>query len=104
MCHMLLSCRYDQLADYVFGRGKGKKILLPFQIAVLLGIAITYTVVGGDSLYAFTKLVDPGSSVPKWGFYIAFGGIQLLLSLVSHLPVTTARMLLCFSRPRQLGK
>ncbi len=78
-----LCCRYDQLADYVFGKGLGKKILLPFQIFVLIGIAITYTVVGGESLHGFTYLVSPTAGVPKWAFFIIFGALQLLLSLVS---------------------
>jgi hypothetical protein len=53
---------------------------------VLIGIAITYTVVGGDSLYAFAELMSPlgVTGVPKWGFYLIFGSLQVLLSMVSH--------------------
>eukprot|EP00878_Enallax_costatus_P029335 GHUV01031796.1.p1 GENE.GHUV01031796.1~~GHUV01031796.1.p1 ORF type:complete len:451 (-),score=96.99 GHUV01031796.1:132-1373(-) len=74
--------RYDQLADHIFGRGRGKKILLPFQLGVLVGIGITYVVVGGDSLYAFSHQVTTNVGVPKYVFYILFGGLQLLLSLL----------------------
>jgi len=79
--------RYDQLAEYVFGKRRGKAILLPFQMAVLVGIAITYTVVGGDSLSAFANAVmPPGSAhLPKWGFYLIFGGLQVLLSMLPSL-------------------
>jgi amino acid permease len=74
--------RYDELSDYVFGAPRGKRLLLPFQLAVLIGIAITYTVVGGDSLYAFSHNINPSVDVPRWAFYIMFGGLQLLLSLL----------------------
>jgi hypothetical protein len=42
-----LTCRrrYDQLSTYILGNKRGKAVLLPFQLAVLLGMAITYTVV-----------------------------------------------------------
>lgn len=67
------------------GPKRGKRILLPFQLAVLVGIAITYTVVGGDSFAAFARGISPGgvTSVPKWGFFLVFGGLQVLLSMVS---------------------
>lgn len=74
--------RYDQLADYVFGPKRGKAILLPFQLAVLIGIGITYVVVGGDSLHAFIAIVNPNVLVGKWVFYVTFGVLQLLLSLL----------------------
>jgi hypothetical protein len=66
------------------GPKRGKAVLLPFQLAVLIGIAITYTVVGGDSLHAFATAVSPGLVVQKWVFYVVFGGLQMMLSLVSH--------------------
>ncbi|WIA23691.1 hypothetical protein OEZ85_000385 [Tetradesmus obliquus] len=74
--------RYDQLSCYILGKNKGKWVLLPFQIAVLLGMAITYTVVGGNSLHAFTTAVNPEIKLRKWVFYIIFGGLELLLSLI----------------------
>lgn len=49
---------------------------------MLVGIAITYTVLGGGSLKAFANLVDPTMNVPLFAFIIMFGGVQLLLSLV----------------------
>lgn len=76
-CHGVFVCA---------GKRRGKAILLPFQLAVLIGIAITYTVVGGDSLYAFAELMSPlgVTGVPKWGFFLIFGSLQVLLSMVSH--------------------
>jgi hypothetical protein len=65
------------------GKGRGKKILLPFQLAVLIGISITYTVVGGQSLHAFAQGIAPNGHIPgTWAFIIMFGGIQLFLSMV----------------------
>eukprot|EP00878_Enallax_costatus_P027683 GHUV01029826.1.p1 GENE.GHUV01029826.1~~GHUV01029826.1.p1 ORF type:complete len:253 (+),score=58.01 GHUV01029826.1:364-1122(+) len=75
--------RYDQLAEYVFGPKRGKAILLPFQMAVLVGIAVTYNVVGGDNLAAFAGAVSPvGPVMGGWAYYIMFGGLQLLLSML----------------------
>lgn len=56
---------------------------MPFQMAVLVGIAITYNVVGGDNLAAFAGAVSTaGPVVGNWAYYIMFGGLQLILSLV----------------------
>ncbi|KAF8060318.1 LHT2 [Scenedesmus sp. PABB004] len=76
--------RYDQLSTYILGKRRGKLVLMPFQLAVLVGIAITYTVVGGDSLAAFSNFVSRGGTayMGKWPFYVIFGGLQLLLSLL----------------------
>lgn len=64
------------------GKKRGKAVLMPFQLAVLIGIAITYTVVGGDNLAAFVESVAPQAAGGKWGYYLMFGGLQLLLSMV----------------------
>lgn len=76
--------RYDQLADYVLGPKRGKAVLLPFQLAVLVGIAVTYTVVGGDSLAAFAGFLTPagGAKLGRTSYYLMFGGMQLLLSML----------------------
>lgn len=73
--------RYDQLAAYVLGERRGKLVLLPFQLAVLVGIAVTYTVVGGDSLAAFAAALS-FTRFGKWFWYLVFGGLQLVLSLL----------------------
>mgnify|MGYP001810937966 CR=1 FL=1 len=52
LCVCLYHCRYDQLATYVLGPRKGRAVLLPFQLIVLLGVAITYTVVSGAAAAA----------------------------------------------------
>ncbi|KAF8067258.1 acyl-protein thioesterase 1 [Scenedesmus sp. PABB004] len=77
--------RYDELAAYVLGERRGRALLMPFQLAVLVGLAITYTVVGGDSLHAFAVSVAPNgaaAAIGKWPYYVMFGGLQLLLSLL----------------------
>ena len=74
--------RYDQLTSHLFGPLRGKWCLLPFQLATLVGIAITYTVVGGQDLRAFVLHVNPSLELAHWPFYVAFGGLQLVLSLV----------------------
>jgi hypothetical protein len=56
---------------------------MPFQMAVLVGIAITYTVVGGDNLAAFAASVAPSRPLlGSWAYYTMFGALQLLLSMV----------------------
>eukprot|EP00775_Hariotina_reticulata_P008259 gene8259-8447_t len=73
--------RYDQLSRYILGKRKGKWALLPFQLGVLVGIGITYIVVGGDNLAAFCRSVSPErGNFPKWIYYILFGAVQLILS------------------------
>ena len=74
------------------GKGRGKKILLPFQLAVLLGMSITYVLVGGENLMAFAKSIAPhGSAVPgKWSFIVMFGGLELFLSMVSGMAGQTS--------------
>ncbi|KAF8065609.1 LHT2 [Scenedesmus sp. PABB004] len=76
--------RYDQLSTYLLGERRGKLALMPFQLVGLVGTGITYTVVGGDSLHAFCDLVSHGGTahMSRWPFYIIFGGLQLLLSLL----------------------
>lgn len=66
------------------GKRKGKAVILPFQLAVLIGIAITYVVVGGDNLAAFAGSITPpgGAKLGKWAYYLMFGGLQLFLSMV----------------------
>eukprot|EP00878_Enallax_costatus_P009298 GHUV01009718.1.p1 GENE.GHUV01009718.1~~GHUV01009718.1.p1 ORF type:complete len:332 (+),score=46.62 GHUV01009718.1:660-1655(+) len=52
-------------------------------MAVLVGIAVTYNVVGGDNLAAFAGAVSPvGPVMGGWAYYIMFGGLQLLLSML----------------------
>lgn len=67
------------------GKGRGKKILLPFQMAMLIGMGITYTVVGGESLHAFANAITPAgnATLGTWVYIIMFGGLQFLLSMVS---------------------
>lgn len=69
------------------GKGRGKKILLPFQLAVLVGISITFTVVAGQSLHAFAGALTPTghSAVGTWVYIIIFGGLQIMLSMVGVL-------------------
>jgi hypothetical protein len=39
--------------------------------------------VGGDSLRAFAKFITPNLAMGRWSFYIIFGAVQLMLSMVS---------------------
>lgn len=94
----LCVCRYDQLTSYVFGPRLGKISLLPFQLIVLVGIGITYTVVGGESLHGFVNMVNPAANQPAWVFFIVFGGIQLFLSMVSLGRAWTVVIRKCMNR------
>jgi hypothetical protein len=68
------------------GPRAGKWALLPFQLAVLVGIAITYTVLGAENLALFASNVAPAGtpllSTTQWA--IVFGAGQVLLSMVSE--------------------
>jgi hypothetical protein len=79
------ACSAAAAAAAAAGKKRGKAVLMPFQMAVLVGITITYTVVGGDNLHAFAAGLSGTNTtiVPKWGFYLMFGGLQVLLSMVS---------------------
>lgn len=73
--------RYQDLTTHLLGKNLGWWSLVPFQNMVLVGICITYTVVGGDDLHgAVAELVPAGQAPPAWAFYLIFGGAQLLLS------------------------
>jgi len=72
--------RYEDLTRYLLGRRAGWWALVPFQMAVLVGICITYTVVGGDDLFSAVAELAPGMKLPLWSFYLMFAGAQLILS------------------------
>ena len=64
--------RYQDLTCHAFGPRAGKWALVPFQTAVLVGLAVTYTVVGSDDMKAVIE--DFGHKVAPWVTYLAFGG------------------------------
>ncbi|KAI8470815.1 MAG: amino acid transmembrane transporter [Monoraphidium minutum] len=74
--------RYQDLTCHVFGKRAGTWSLLPFQVIVLVGIAITYTVVGADDLFAVVKDYSPAGApvIPMWGCFLIWTGLQVLLS------------------------
>jgi hypothetical protein len=41
--------------------------------------------VGGDSLRAFATFINPNLVMGRWSFYIIFGAVQLMLSMVRKL-------------------
>lgn len=72
--------RYQDLASYVLGPVKGWFALVPFQIAVCLGMCITYSVVGSEDLHAAVNDWSGGKAPAQWVFYLCFMGLQLVLS------------------------
>ena len=76
--------RYQDLTKHVLGPRAGWWALVPFQMMVLIGICITYTVVGGDDLHAavdsWMHAGGKGAAPPAWVFYLAFTALQLVLS------------------------
>jgi len=76
--------RYQDLTAYVLGPRAGKWALLPFQLAVLIGIAITYTVLGAQNLALSASHVAPAEtqmlSSMQWA--IVFGATQVMLSML----------------------
>ncbi|WIA19602.1 hypothetical protein OEZ85_005540 [Tetradesmus obliquus] len=77
--------RYDQLSAYLLGARRGKLVLLPFQLAVLIGIGITYTVVAGGCLQAFAGSVGTSGNkvLGTWAYMIMFGALQVALAMVA---------------------
>ena len=82
--------RYQDLTIRAFGPRAGRWALLPFQAAVIIGISITYTVVGGDDLRAIVADYAPASTPPAWACYAAFGGGFGFLGLQTGLGVAVA--------------
>jgi hypothetical protein len=39
--------------------------------------------VGGESLRAFANFLNPNLTMGRWSFYIIFGAVQLMLSMLS---------------------
>jgi hypothetical protein len=51
---------------------------------VLIGISITYTVLGGQDLHQFIRHINPsGGGVNMVECIILFGAVEVLLSMVS---------------------
>ncbi|KAI8470818.1 MAG: transmembrane amino acid transporter protein-domain-containing protein [Monoraphidium minutum] len=74
--------RYQDLTCYVFGKRAGQWSLLPFQTLTLFGMALTYTVVGAEDLFAVVKDYSPAGmpAIPLWGCFLIWTGLQILLS------------------------
>ncbi|CAK0779930.1 hypothetical protein CVIRNUC_004892 [Coccomyxa viridis] len=74
--------RYHELAQHAFGRTLGNWILLPPQLIVLVGLGITYTVTGGQSLHAAWQLLcqEPCRPFGLSAWIVVFSGVQLILS------------------------
>ena len=73
------------------GPRAGKWALQPFQLAVLIGIGVTYTVVAGNCMSAFSQHVTSSGSINLLGGMMIFGIMQMLLSLVSALPSSVVK-------------
>jgi hypothetical protein len=72
----------------------GKWALQPFQLAVLVGIGVTYTVVAGTCLAAFSEHVTSSGGINLLGGMLIFGIMEVLLSLVSGILITHKAILL----------
>lgn len=76
--------RYHELGQYAFGPRLGLWLVIPFQLIVMIGLAIVYMVTGGKSMqrvYRF-QCSTPGSC-PSFGlscWILVFAGIQFVLS------------------------
>jgi hypothetical protein len=45
-------------------------------------LSVSLLQVGGDSLRGFAHFINPNLVMGRWSFYIIFGGVQLMLSMV----------------------
>eukprot|EP00884_Botryococcus_braunii_P006433 jgi/Botrbrau1/15791/Bobra.4_1s0142.1 len=72
--------RYHELARDVLGDRWGTWLLLPFQITLFVGIPITYTVTGAQSLQKVVALLNPGAHNPGVSVWIVvFSAVQLIV-------------------------
>lgn len=75
--------RYQDLTTYIFrSKRLGTWTLLPFQMAVLVGMALTYTVVGAEDLKQLVGILSPDTHLSLWTYLVAFGAVEVLLSMV----------------------
>eukprot|EP00199_Chlamydomonas_sp_CCMP681_P000481 CAMPEP_0119104486 /NCGR_PEP_ID=MMETSP1180-20130426/2674_1 /TAXON_ID=3052 ORGANISM="Chlamydomonas cf sp, Strain CCMP681" /NCGR_SAMPLE_ID=MMETSP1180 /ASSEMBLY_ACC=CAM_ASM_000741 /LENGTH=490 /DNA_ID=CAMNT_0007089259 /DNA_START=49 /DNA_END=1521 /DNA_ORIENTATION=- len=74
---------YQELACRAFGPKRGIWVLMPFQIILLYGIAITYTVAGGSNLLSTYKLLG-GSVVGIGPWVLIWSAVQIGLSQIPN--------------------
>lgn len=84
---------YPALSRWAFGRRLGTLLLTPFQVALIVGICISYNIVGAEALYSIVASsralaqtaaavsTEALSALPKAPFYIAFAAAQALLAV-----------------------
>ncbi|KAF6255805.1 amino acid transmembrane transporter [Scenedesmus sp. NREL 46B-D3] len=71
--------RYHELTQHAWGVVRGSWAILPFQVAVMSGLGVTYTVTGGSSLASLARR-HGHFGVSKTGCIVAFSAGQVLLS------------------------
>ncbi|KAK9904954.1 hypothetical protein WJX75_006393 [Coccomyxa subellipsoidea] len=74
--------RYHELGQYAFGQKRGLWFIIPFQLIVMIGLAIVYCVTGGKSMQAVWQFLCnkpcPAFGLSAW--IVVFAGAQLILS------------------------
>lgn len=71
--------RYHELTQHAWGVVRGSWAILPFQVAVMSGLGVTYTVTGGSSLASLARR-HGYVGVSRTGCIVAFSAAQVLLS------------------------
>jgi amino acid permease len=84
---------YAALSRWAFGRRLGTLLLTPFQVALIVGICVSYTIVGAEALHSIVAssraLAQSAagaeelalSALPKLPFYLAFAAVQAFLAV-----------------------
>ena len=82
--------RYHELCQAAYGKVKGVWIILSFQLPFLYGLAVTYSVTGGQNLASFAAIIhtNGASSSPNYFFNQAFWIIifSVVELIVAQLP------------------
>jgi amino acid permease len=77
--------RYHELGQYAFGKRLGDFAIITPQLIVMIGLGITYSVTGGQSLYRFWGFTCPKTpegncktAMGQSAWIVVFGAIQLV--------------------------
>ncbi|KAK9806916.1 hypothetical protein WJX72_007358 [[Myrmecia] bisecta] len=74
--------RYHELGQHAFGRKAGLWIVIPFQLIVMVGLGIVYSVTGGQSMRAVYQMTCGEPNCTPFGlsaWIVVFAAIQLIL-------------------------
>jgi amino acid permease len=87
---------YSALSRWAFGRRLGSLLLTPFQTALIIGINLSYQVVGSEALFSIVASsralaltakglpTDSAADMPKAPFYLGYAAVQALFAVACN--------------------